>query len=643
LKKDYKESVSKDKLNNSKRIRNEIISKYGFVPQSVLPNMKDKHFDDRIVSDIIVEEEASYIEHNYNVRDGALSRFPTKIGIFAINFWSNPGDRVWDPCIGRGQRAAICNMLGRDYIGTDVCKKFYNTVVHGIKTRGKRSLGGYKVFVDEDEHFDAELNGHRLELLLHDAKTAPIEEESCSLVFTCYDDKTKVLTKRGFKFFKDLSYNDLIATLDKNGKLIYQQPIDIQEYNYDGNLISFKNDRRGFELLVTPNHNMLVRHGLNEEYNLVNADDVNIGQRIRKTSDWIGKDKANWILESIITEKNHTREEIVFDMDDWLKFLGMFISDGYTTHNCERKGSNYVTAITQVKSHDILYELKNIMEKYEFNPYIKDNTLCINNKQLYMYLSKLGKAHEKYIPKEFLELSKHHLNILFNYLILGDGNKKKNLYFTSSEQLRDDFVELCLKLGKSIHVAKRSENHISAIKGRKITAKYTGYIISIGHKHDDLIIKSKSKVPYSGKVYCCSVPNKVLFVMREGDTCWCGNSPPYWDIEFYDDSPEQLGIGKTYEEYLDGMREVARTAYKALKPGGFYILAINDFRKGGRFYLLHMDLFQTMFDVGFVPHDIVIYKISDHPLGAVFASQLEERKVTAKSHEYLIIGKRPLE
>lgn len=303
MKKDYKTATPQERLATSQKVRQQIISKYGFIPMSILPNMKNRKFDNRLIRDIIVEEEASYIEHNYNVRDGALSRFPTKIGVFAMKFWSNHGDKIWDPCIGRGQRAAIAYKLGRDYVGTDICEKFYNTVVGQFKKLGNRSklMGTYEVLRDDPDYFHCNINGRSLEFILHDAKTVSLEPESVSLVMT---------------------------------------------------------------------------------------------------------------------------------------------------------------------------------------------------------------------------------------------------------------------------------------------------------------------------------------------------SPPYWDIEFYDEHPEQLGIGKTYEEYLEGMEEIAMTAMCALKPGGFYILAINDFRKGGRLYMLHMDLFQTMFNVGFVPHDIVIYKIADHPLGAVFASQLEERKVCAKAHEFLIIGRK---
>jgi hypothetical protein len=47
----------------------------------------------------------------------------------------------------------------------------------------------------------------------------------------CYDDKTRVLTRDGFKYFKDLSYVDEIATMNmKTEMLEYQKPEKIVSF-----------------------------------------------------------------------------------------------------------------------------------------------------------------------------------------------------------------------------------------------------------------------------------------------------------------------------------------------------------------------------------------------------------------------------
>ena len=46
------------------------------------------------------------------------------------------------------------------------------------------------------------------------------------------------------------------------------------------------------------------------------------------------------------------------------------------------------------------------------------------------------------------------------------------------------------------------------------------------------------------------------------------SSPPYFDIEEYGDEPQQLGKAKTYEGFLDGLKQVMAENYRCLKRGG---------------------------------------------------------------------------
>lgn len=118
-------------------------------------------------------------------------------------------------------------------------------------------------------------------------------------------------------------------------------------------------------------------------------------------------------------------------------------------------------------------------------------------------------------------------------------------------------------------------------------------------------------------------------------------SPPYWDLGIYGDEPEQVGSGsETYEEFLIGLGEIFKECYRVLKKGKFACIQVNDFRKGGKFYNYHSDTIKLLESVGFTLHDLVVYNISVHPLAAIFTSQLEERKIFAKNHEYSITMKK---
>ena len=116
-------------------------------------------------------------------------------------------------------------------------------------------------------------------------------------------------------------------------------------------------------------------------------------------------------------------------------------------------------------------------------------------------------------------------------------------------------------------------------------------------------------------------------------------SPPDWDVEYYDDSKEQLGYGKTYPQFLDGLQKVVKECYRVIKPEKFCIFNINDFRKDGDYYIYHADVADLFVKAGFKLWDIIIVEWQSC-IGQCFASQVEDRKICAKKHEYLIIGKK---
>ena len=81
-------------------------------------------------------------------------------------------------------------------------------------------------------------------------------------IFHCYDEETRILTKEGFKKWNEITKDDEIATFNlKTGELEYQKPEEIFIYEYKGKMIHFKGQH--YDLLVTPNHRMVVRRARN--------------------------------------------------------------------------------------------------------------------------------------------------------------------------------------------------------------------------------------------------------------------------------------------------------------------------------------------------------------------------------------------
>ena len=367
------------------------------------------------------------------------------------------------------------------------------------------------------------------------------------IVYTCYDEDTEVLTKNGWKFFRDLRGDDEVATLEQGSfHLEYQIPSEIIKEEYNGKMYFMS--VRAFELMVTPNHTLFVkRNRKNSDFELIMAKDIKNTStlRFKKDAIWNGEDQEFFILPYAIHDLNPVNNpdnKMVMTpkkipMDIWLEFFGYYIADGNIQ---KKKTNNYTIKITKSERHNFkkFKKIEKCFDKLGYNyNYVEPKKIgdrkgfYINNKQLYTYLKQFGKNYEKYIPIEIKQLSSRQLKILFEALMLCDGyikNPKHKIYITASKKLSDDIQEILLKIGKSCNIRIHSEGNSKHKKCYQIFIKnkHEPYLFNCNLKsYRNTKIKSKIKeIQYKGNVYCCEVPNHIIYVRRNGKAVWCGNS-----------------------------------------------------------------------------------------------------------------------
>jgi DNA modification methylase len=127
--------------------------------------------------------------------------------------------------------------------------------------------------------------------------------------------------------------------------------------------------------------------------------------------------------------------------------------------------------------------------------------------------------------------------------------------------------------------------------------------------------------------------------VQSGSCDFTITSPPYWDLEYYGDEPEQLGKNKTYEGFLDAMSKIVEENFRILKSGAYCCWCINDFVKNGIYYPYHADLIPIFVKAGFVMHTIYITDLSGC-IGPFIMSILQTKRFP-KRHEYSIVFKKP--
>ncbi|MCD6522609.1 MAG: hypothetical protein J7K68_02585, partial [Candidatus Diapherotrites archaeon] len=147
----------------------------------------------------------------------------------------------------------------------------------------------------------------------------------------CYSEDTEILTRRGWKTFNKLKKDDEVAVFSPNSKVFwFEKPQKIYWMRYKGKMINFKN--RNIDLLVTPNHRMLLqqRKGKGKQF-VVEAKNFKGEHYIYQSAKWEGKDKDFFILPEYDYKFNRKLRKRKINFLDWVKFMAIYLSEGYTT------------------------------------------------------------------------------------------------------------------------------------------------------------------------------------------------------------------------------------------------------------------------------------------------------------------------
>lgn len=350
----------------------------------------------------------------------------------------------------------------------------------------------------------------------------------------CYDDKTEVLTSNGWKYFKDVNIeSDKIFTMNDDRSVRFDVPTHYHEYDYCGDMIRFAT--KTVDLLVTPNHRMVKRNVKSEKLVFERADvlvdkqEFSIPTHSSLVIDHY--DKFFEIPEYVIENRIYPALRIPYTT--WAKFMGIYLSEGY----CDPEGNKnshgnerYRVTISQSKVNlencrkieELLDEIGIPYGYYGVNYELHHKSLCL-------YLRKFGNRYNKFIPTDLKNQPKEVLEVLWDWLLMGDGYTAKNgveMYWSTSKQLISDIQDILARMGYTSGYSTIIKDSIMG-DGRIIKTKNGCYRVVKYTKRNSIVRKNHGhmrKEPYRGKVYCLTVPTGRLFVRRNGKTCWSGNS-----------------------------------------------------------------------------------------------------------------------
>jgi thymidylate synthase ThyX len=371
----------------------------------------------------------------------------------------------------------------------------------------------------------------------------------------CYSADTDVLTNEGWKAWPDVRGDEKFTTLTKEERIEYQDATALIVREFDGLLYGLSTS--AVNLRVTPEHNMYVqKHDTQaakrgeEPWQLIQAQDI-VGKRVSykrdaeqrlslrtsfKIPDFSTTQGNRWG-----TEQAHTRKGGEFTTRQFARFLGYWLSEGSLEHT---EGSSYQVHLFQ-NIGPVLNDMVALLNEMGYQSNVSANgdseinkvvTVC--DAALYTYLVPFHGALNKRIPREVLDtFSGADLLDLLLCHVSGDGSVHHRTHhmqaYTISRGLADDLQEAALyagisattwiddRVGKSGGLPGLVHRHpcyvISYVTGKNTPLVNHGDKTFRGEPHEGW-------VPYTGKVYCVTVPNHTLYVRRKGRPCWSGNS-----------------------------------------------------------------------------------------------------------------------
>lgn len=307
----------------------------------------------------------------------------------------------------------------------------------------------------------------------------------------CYDDRTELLTDKGWLKFSDLRDGIKVAQVTKEGELSFTDFTDYICYPVKENLFRFTNKNASIDLLVTDNHRMAIEKESNGFLEIVKAKNISIypDTRIWNT------------CKNIVGSKTT------------LSSLEKFLIVYQTSWGIFNENKNVYTF--QFSKEENILDFREILNdlSWQFTENKKGKSIIFSvHKSLDFHLSR--KLQDVFDLKKF---STSYARDFMTEISKWNGHKSKTgISYSSFLKENIDFVQTVSFIAGKISILNRSskkENH---------QVKYYLCIFDGNDVEGQEITKTIEY--YEGNVYCITVPTGLLVVRRNGAVSICGNS-----------------------------------------------------------------------------------------------------------------------
>lgn len=322
---------------------------------------------------------------------------------------------------------------------------------------------------------------------------------------SCYLPGTEVLTNNGFKDFRDLQKTDLVAQVNEHRQITFTSNFEITENHYSGDLFHISGPTNSVNLIVTPNHSMVIervkrvdkRKSWSGKLEKVTAENVKYHRGVQHH-------KAGWLNTNnqVAALTTLERLKIAYQADGAKDYT---TQDGITTYAFHFKKDRKIKRLTEIlqeSNYDYVIGLPTADASVNIYVRLPEGTLTKD----FNWIDLSTKSFKWY--EEFI-----------NELVNWDGHKSKTgiSFSTINKQVSDKVQEICSLCNK------RSNVKVYDREGNRQFI-YQHHITDVYRPVQGASITKEVIKNYSGKVYCCIVPDGMLVVRKDLSVSICGNT-----------------------------------------------------------------------------------------------------------------------
>lgn len=323
----------------------------------------------------------------------------------------------------------------------------------------------------------------------------------------------EVLTKDGWVDIRAVKAGDIVISVDALGQQVYKEVSDVVEEDYDGIMVNRKD-----EMVFTENHRLPMKtetgFDIRPFYRLPGQCSI-----LRSAYTLPYSEQGDYFtVPAYKTRKLRLPQPDKILWSDYCELMGWFLSEGHTLDRDKEFG------IAQVKEPQ-RERIRRLLKKCGFKFRESSTGFQVSSPKWWSYFRQFGKCRDKFIPRDVMDSL--FLRHFFEALMAGDGHwdsKTSGTYYTISEQLANDVMEVCVRLGYSTRLYTRQRDQREGpsyeirFSKRSVTELNTG-----NHLYSVETISNRvncDRSHYKGKVYCITVPETETFFIRQNGYVW---------------------------------------------------------------------------------------------------------------------------